>query len=49
MDEGYKDRDGKPVSLDRLVCAEPEWAANRIRAEVAKREADHTHIVPLLQ
>ena len=27
----YADSNGKPMSLGRLVVAEPEWAANRIR------------------
>jgi len=27
----YYDRDGNPVTLDKLCRLEPEWAANRIR------------------
>jgi hypothetical protein len=30
-DEGYKDMDGNPISLERLCVKEPGWAANRIR------------------
>ena len=29
--EHYKDRNGKPISLEQLVRDEPEWAASRIR------------------
>ena len=35
----YQDIDGNPVSLDALVKMEPEWAASRIRVEIAKADA----------
>ncbi len=36
MEEGYFDIDGKPVTLQRLIRNDPEWAANRIRASVTR-------------
>ncbi len=35
MNDEFQDRDGNPVSLDKLCREEPEWAANRIRVERA--------------
>lgn len=35
----YTDSDGNPCTLDALCRREPAWAANRIRAEIAKCEA----------
>lgn len=37
--EHYFDIDGNPISLDRLVRTEPEWAANCIRTLKAERDA----------
>lgn len=37
----YKDCDGNPVSLFKLVRDEPEWAANQIRhRDVIEKERD---------
>ncbi len=33
--DGYRDSDGNPTTLGALCRTEPEWAANRIRAELA--------------
>lgn len=38
-DEDYKDMDGNPVTLEKLIRTEPEWAASRVR-EGRKAEAE---------
>jgi len=34
----YTDDNGNPITLDKLCRIEPAWAANRIRAEIARAE-----------
>lgn len=35
-EDAYRDADGNPVSLERLVRIEPDWAASRSRADRAR-------------
>ena len=50
MSEDYKDANGNPITLEKLIRLEPEWAASRIRegrkqrAEIERLKAEVTDV-----